>query len=121
MIKKYPLFKWSDIQKDVFVNIKKAIMDAHALIPPDFSKYFILYTFATDVSYATMLTHKNEEDIEISVSFTSSTFKGVELNYTQVENKAYVVYKFVKHFRPYLLNSKTKVIVPYPMIRNVLI
>ena len=51
----------------------------------------------------------------------SSTSKGVELNYTQVYKKAYTVYKSVKHFRPYMLNSRTKVIVPYVAIRNVFI
>ena len=87
-------------------------MEAPALMPPDFLKYFILYTFSIDVSYASMLTHKNEEDVKIPVSFMSSTFKGSELNYTYVDKQAYTIYKSVKHFRPYLLNSKTKVIVP---------
>ena len=50
-----------------------------------------------------------------------STFKGPELNYSQVEKQAYMVYKSVKHYRPYLLNSRTKVIVLYATIRNVLI
>ena len=48
MIKKDALFKWSDIQKDALSKIKKAIMDALALMPPIFSKDFIFYTFATD-------------------------------------------------------------------------
>ena len=50
-----------------------------------------------------------------------STFKGDEINYTQVDNQAYTIYKSVKHFRPYLLKSKTKVIVPYTMVRKMLI
>ena len=96
-------------------------MEAPALMPPDFSKDFILYTFATDVSNDSMLTLKNEEDVEILVSFMISTLKGGELNYTQVDRKYYIFYKYVNHFRPYLLNSKTKVIIPYVTIRNVLI
>ena len=38
-----------------------------------------------------------------------------------MDKQAYGVYKFVYHLRPYLLNSKTKVIIPYVAIRNVLI
>ena len=34
---------------------------------------------------------------------------------------AYVVFKGVKHFRSYLLKSRTKVIVPYPAVRNLLV
>ena len=51
----------------------------------------------------------------------SLTFKGAELNYSQVDKQAYIVYKSVKNYRPYLLKSRTKVIVPYAVIRNVLI
>ena len=51
----------------------------------------------------------------------SSTFKGVELNYSHIDKKYYTVYKSIKHFRPYLLKSKMKVIVPYVAIINVLI
>jgi hypothetical protein len=43
------------------------------------------------------------------------------LNYPEVDKKAYVVFKVVKHFRPYLIKSKTKVIVPYPVVRNLLV
>ena len=88
---------------------------------PDFSKEFILYMFATNFSYADFLTQKNHEDTEIPISFMSLTFKGAKLNYSQVDKHAYMVYKLVKHYRPYLLKSRTKVIVPYAAIRNVLI
>ena len=45
MVKKDVVFKWSNIQKDAFKNIKKAIMEASTFMPPDFSKDFILYNF----------------------------------------------------------------------------
>jgi hypothetical protein len=51
----------------------------------------------------------------------SSIFKGEELNYPTVDQQAYVVFKIVKHFRSYLLKSRTKVIVPYPTVRNLLV
>ena len=82
MIKKDALFKWSNIQNDAFNKIKKSIMDAPTLMPHEFSKDFLLYNFATNFSYAAMLTQKNAEDTEIPMSFMSSTFKGAKLNYT---------------------------------------
>jgi hypothetical protein len=51
----------------------------------------------------------------------SSSFKGDELNYPVVDRQAYTVFKAVKHFRSYLLKSRTKVIVPYPAVRNLLV
>ena len=85
LIKKNVLFKWSETQKDAFVKIRKSIMDAPALMPLDFDKDFILYTFATDFSYVVVLTQKHAKDTKIPISFMSSTFKGAEINYTQID------------------------------------
>ena len=46
---------------------------------------------------------------------------GAELNYPEVDKQTFVVFKSVKHFRPYLLKSHTKVIVPYSVVRNLLV
>ncbi len=91
------------------------------MLSPDFDKEFYLYTFASDLSYAGVLTQKNDQGDEIPILFTSSAFTGVELNYPEVDKQAYAVFKAVKHFRPYLLKSKTNVIVPFPAVRNLLI
>jgi hypothetical protein len=64
---------------------------------------------------------KNQEGDEFPVDFMSSGLQGEELNYPEVDKQAYVVFKVVKHFRPFLLKSKTKVIVPYPVVRNLLV
>jgi len=55
------------------------------------------------------------------MAFMSFGLQAVELNYTEVDKKAYVIFKVVKHFRPFLLKSKNKVIVPYPTVRNLLV
>ena len=88
---------------------------------PDFSQDFTLYTFASDHSYAAVLTQKNSENNEVPIAFMRSAFKGAELNYLVVDRQAYAVFKAVKHFRSYLLKSRTKVIVPYPVVRNLLV
>ena len=84
-VKKDLPFKWSDEQKNAFAEIQKTISEAPSLMSPNFNKDFLLYDFATDFSYAAILTQKNHEDIEIPISFMSSTFKGVELNYSEVD------------------------------------
>jgi hypothetical protein len=88
---------------------------------PDFSQDFTLYTFASDCSYVAVLTQKNAEKNEVPIAFMSSAFKGTELNYPAVDQQAYDVFKVVKHFQSYLLNSRMKVIVPYPVVRNMLV
>ena len=51
----------------------------------------------------------------------SSSFKGDELNYHDVDEKLVVLFREVKHFQPYLLKSRTKLVVPYPVVRNLFV
>ena len=70
---------------------------------PDFNRDFILYTFSAENSYAVVLTQKNDEGFEVPISFLSSTFKNVELNYPKIDKHAFAVFKAVKYFRSYLI------------------
>jgi hypothetical protein len=121
LVKKDTQYHWGPTENQAFNDIKKAIIDAPSLMSPDFSKDFTLYTFASDRSYAAVLTQKNSENNEVPIAFMSSAFKGAELNYPTVDQQAYAVFKAVKHFRSYLLKSRTKIIVPYPVVRNLLV
>ena len=56
MIRKDAEFKWNTEEKQSFHDILKAIAEAPTLTSLDFSKPFILYTFASDSSYAAVLT-----------------------------------------------------------------
>jgi hypothetical protein len=98
LIKKDTQYLWGPTENHAFNDTKKAIIDAPSLMSPDFSKDFTLYTFASDRSYAAVLTQKNPENNEVPIAFMSSTFKGAELNYPAVNRQAYAVFKVVKHF-----------------------
>jgi hypothetical protein len=121
LIKKYTQYHWGPTENQAFNDIKKAIIDALSLMSPDFSQDFTLYTFASDRSYATVLTQNNSKNNEVPIAFMSSAFKGTELNYPAVDRQAYAIFKAIKHFRSYLLKSRMKVIVPYPAVRNLLL
>jgi len=47
--------------------------------------------------------------------------KGEELYYPEVDKQDYPIFKVVKHFIPYLIESKINVIVPYSAVRNLLV
>jgi hypothetical protein len=91
------------------------------LLSPDFNRYFILYTFSSHTVFVAVLNQKNSEGDEFHVSFMSSCLQGAEMNYPEVDKYAYAVFKSIKHFRPFLLKSKTKVFFPYPVVRNLLV
>ena len=71
MIKKNSVFKWRHIEKEAFDSIKKEIINAPTLNTPNFSNHFILYTPASDSSYAAVLTQINDQNLEALISFFS--------------------------------------------------
>eukprot|EP00253_Pinus_taeda_P008100 PITA_08100 len=121
MIKKNSNFKWGLDEHEAFNMIKQAIINAPSLATPNFSESFILYTFTSEKYYAAVLTQANQEKAEAPIAFFSSNLQGAKLNYSDVEKQAYAVFKAIKYFRPFLLKTHTKVIVPFPAVRNVLI
>ena len=56
MVKQSVQFKWTDVEKNAFNKIKTDIAHAPSLKSPNFDKYFILYTFASDESLGAVLT-----------------------------------------------------------------
>ena len=56
MVKKSVQFKWNDSKKDGFNKIKTSISHAPSLKSQNFEKGFILYTFASDDSLASVIT-----------------------------------------------------------------
>jgi hypothetical protein len=121
LIKKYVLYHCGPQESQAFDSIRKTIIEYPSLTSPDFSQDFTLYTFASDRSYVVILTQKNVEINEIPIAFMNSSFKGEKLNYPAVYQQAYAVFKAVKHFWSYLLKSRTKVILPCPAMRNLLV
>ena len=72
-------------------------------------------------SIVVVLTQKNEEGEEFPVSFMSTSLQGDELKYPAIEKQAFAMFKAMKHFRPYLLRSHTKIIVPHSAVGALLI
>ena len=110
MIKKNTQFKWSWKGKEAFEKIKSAISNALVLCSPYFNKVFYLYTFAYDLSIAVVLTQKNEDDQDQPISFMNTNVHENQLKYQAIEKQSYVVFRVVKHFRPFILKNHAKVI-----------
>ena len=65
MVKQSVHFKWTNIEKGAFDNIKAAISHPPSLKSHDFEKYFILYTFAFDNLLAPVITQKEEWEMSM--------------------------------------------------------
>ena len=121
MVKQRVQFKWTNVEKNAFSKIKTSIAHAPSLKSPNFEKDFIFYTFTSDDSLVAVLTQKEDGGDEFPISFMSTSLQGSELNYPVVDKQAYVVFKVVKQFRPYIHKNRTKVTVPHPAVRSLFV
>ena len=121
MVKQSVKFKWTEIEKYSFKCIKIEIAHAPYLRSPYFERDFILYTFSSNKSLATVLTQKGELGDEYPISFMSTGLQGAEFNYPAVDKQAYLVFKEAKQFKPYILKNRTKVAVPHPAVRSLFV
>ena len=80
-----------------------------------------MYTFAYNTAIVAVLTQKTKDKQDTPIAFMSLGLQGAELKYPNIDKQAYAVYKAIKHFRPYLLKSHTKVIVPHPSVKSLLV
>jgi hypothetical protein len=85
MIKKDVKFKWTYVEKEAFEMIKVTIVSSPALQILDFTKEFLLYTFASDHSLVALLNQKDQQGNECTIVFMSTGLQGVEINYPPVD------------------------------------
>ena len=102
MIKNNSNFKWGQDEHEAFNLIKHDIINAPYLATLNSLELFILYTFASDRSYAAIITQTNQEKAEAPIAFFSSNLQGAELNYSDVEKQAYAIFKAIKTSYPSL-------------------
>lgn len=120
MMKGNKNFKWSDIGKRDFEDIKGAIAKAPILVHPDYTKEFIIYCYASEYAMSPILMQENKEGIQAPIYFMSIPLKNQELRYIQMEKHAYAMVRALKNFRFYILHSHSVIYVPYFVVKSIL-
>jgi hypothetical protein len=120
LLKKDVAFRWGKEADRSFEDIKNAISQAPILISPDFSRYFIIFSFASQDTIAGVLMQKDADNFEHPVDFMSKVLRDSELNYTITEKQAYALVKSLQHFRNCVGYNKIKAYVPYLAVKDVL-
>jgi hypothetical protein len=120
MMKGNKAFKWTDVGKKAFENIKEAIANAPILVHPDYTKEFIIYCYASEHTVSAILMQENKEGIQAPIAFMSMPLKNQELKYSQIEKHAYAVVKALKIFRFYILHSHLVIHVPDVAVKSIL-
>jgi hypothetical protein len=85
LLKKDQKFEWTTNIQATFTKIKHAITTAPVLFIPNFDKDFILYSFSSEETIASILTQRNSKGEELPISFMSKTLHDYELKYSEIE------------------------------------
>ena len=121
MLKKNNEVKWNMKARASFDLIKKALTEAPVLISPDYTKDFLIFSFASEHTIAAVLIQKNKENQEQPIAFFSRVLRDAELKYSTVEKQAYALVKGMKAFRDYILHSKIIAYVPFSAVKDILV
>jgi hypothetical protein len=77
MLKKDVDIKWTQKAKSSFERIKQALIEALVLISPDYSKDFLIFSFASEETIDVALLQKNEEEYEQPIYFFRKSIRDV--------------------------------------------
>lgn len=120
MLKKDSQVKWTEEAVKSFNLVKLAISSAPTLISPDYTRDFILFSFASKHTLAAVLMQKRE-GVEKPIAFFSRIIRDEALKYNIIEKQALVLVKALKDFHVYILHSHIITYVPNAAIKDFLV
>lgn len=120
MVNKGDDIKWIVEERHSFEEIKRELTQAPVLISPDFSKEFLVFTFALENTIVGVLLQKGQQGIKQPISFFSRTLANSELKYNILENQAYALAKAIKDLKIYILHSHIVAFVPNIVVKYIL-
>ena len=71
MLKTKHEIKWTMDARRSFKDIKQAITEAPVLVSPDFNKYFLIFSYASNHTVAGVLLQRNNQNVEQPIAFFS--------------------------------------------------
>ena len=120
MLKKDHEIKWKIDARRSFIDIKHAIIETPVMVSPNFNKYFLIISYASNHTIARVLLQKNRQNVEQPKAFFSKVLRDGELKYDIMEKQAYALIKSLKYFRVYVLHSHIIAYVPSNVVKRII-
>jgi hypothetical protein len=120
MLRKGNEIKWTPEARKSFEDIKVALTKAPVLASPDFTKDFILFSFASEHTIVGVLLQKDEKNFENPIAYFSRTLRDSPLRYDIMEKQVYALVKALKEFITYILHSRVIAYVPSNFVKDIL-
>lgn len=108
--------EWNDQAEEAFLNAKRALVSPTILTVPNYSLPFKLYTDASLIAGAGILTQE-QEGFEKVIAFHSVKFSRAQQNYSATERECLAVLSSVEKFRPYLDGIQFIVVTDHSSLR----
>jgi hypothetical protein len=96
MLRKESGIKWTIEAKQSFSYINQALTKSLVLISPNFSKDFLVFSFASKHNIEGVLLQRNEQNMEQPISFCRKALRDSELKYNVIEKHEYALVKTLK-------------------------
>ena len=90
------------------------------MISPNFTKDFLVFSFASKHTIVAVLLQRNAQNMEQTIVFFSGFVRDSELKYNAIEKQAYALVKTVKDFKVYVLHSHVMAYVPNVVVKDIL-
>ena len=120
LLKKNVKFMWTDEGRNAFDTIKDGITRSPVLVSSDYTKDFMIFSFASEDTIAGVLLQKKFKGFERPIAFMSRALQNSELKYTIMEKQAYTLVKYLKQFKTFIGYSKVIGYVPHTAVKDIL-
>jgi hypothetical protein len=120
MLMKVNEIKWTPESTLYLEDIKVVLTKAPVLANPNFAKYFILFSFASEHTIVGVLLQKDEHKFERHIAYYGRTLRDSQLRYDIMEKHAYALVKALKEFIIYILHSHIIAYVPNNSVKCIL-
>ena len=111
LLKQDTPFVWDETAQLAFEALKKALLSAPLLRPPDYSRDFILYLATSESTIGVVLVQEDDKLVEHVVYYLSHALARPELKYSHIEKLALSDVYAVHRLHHYILLRTTKVVV----------
>jgi len=106
MLRKDKEVKWTVESRNTFELIKNAIIEAPQLVSPEYSKPFLIFSFASQDTIVIALLQNKSENKEAPIAFFQQSLRDGELKSEMLEKHAYALVKDMKSIRVYILHAQ---------------
>ena len=97
-------FKWTEVEQNAFMAMKKIVGRDVLLAYPDFTKEFVIHTDASKAQLGGVISQEGKP-----IAFYSRKLTPAQINYTTTERELLSIVETLKEFRTILLGHKITV------------